>query len=178
MRTVVLGASGQIGKIIYEELKKSHEVIGTSRNSSSELLQFDPFKDSWSVLGKADVLVNCVGQIEATKEFSFQKIHIELTKLIIQNRERLGNPRIIQISALGASKLSELEFFKTKGIADDQLLKNSNTVIVRPSIICTHKTMMVRKMQVLYSISRFTNGLLIVPSSFLDHMINLYCHMI
>src|SRR5687768_12716229 len=104
MKIMILGASGQIGSVIYGALKASNNVVGTSRRQSGEFLKFDPFKDDWSALGKCQVLINCIGQIEATSTFKFYKIHVELTQLMLKNRGLIGNPRIIQISALGASR--------------------------------------------------------------------------
>jgi nucleoside-diphosphate-sugar epimerase len=171
MRIVLLGASGQIGSVIYDALKKHHIVVGTSRKQSRGLIQFDPFRDKWSMLEKTDIVVNCVGQMEATPSSSFYKIHVELTKLIVQNRKAIGNPRIIQLSALGASPNHKVEFLKTKGIADDYLLQHSNTVVVKPSIVCTHRTMIVKKMLMLIKISKYTQGFVFAPKGFLNSQI-------
>lgn len=168
MRIVVLGASGQIGSVIYDGLEKTHQVIGTSRKASAKFIRFDPFQDDWPLLGKADVLINCVGQIEATSSSSFYRIHVELTKRIIEGRQIIGNPAIIQISALGASTKHKVEFLRTKGLADDILLQHPHTTVVRPSIVCTHRTMIVRKMLMLSNIGRFSFGLLPVPKGFLQ----------
>lgn len=167
MKIIVLGASGQIGSLLYDRLRQDHDVTGTSRRRSNKYLQLDPFKDDWSALGKADVLVNCVGQIEATLSTSFYKIHVELAKLIIKYRELIGNPKIIQVSALGASINHKVEFLRTKGIADDFLLQHTDTVVVRPSIVCTHRTMIVRKMLMLEKMTSYTLGVVVVPRGFL-----------
>lgn len=167
MKITVLGATGQIGSAIRDGLGNRHDVVGTSRNPGARCIQFDPFRDDWSVLGKTDVLINCVGQIEATKNCSFTDIHIGLTKLAIRNRALIGNPRIIQISALGASATHEIEFLRTKGMADDLLLQYPDTTVVRPSIVCTHQTMIVKKMLTLNRISRLTRGIVLVPKGFL-----------
>jgi uncharacterized protein YbjT (DUF2867 family) len=166
MKIIVLGATGQIGSVIYGGLSKTHQVIGTSRKSGKHI-QFDPFHDNWSLLGKTDVLINCVGQIEPAKASSFHRIHVGLTQLIIKNRGVIGHPKIVQISALGASAHHRVEFLRTKGIADDLLLKQPNTVIVRPSIVCTPRTMIVRKMLMLLRISRYTMRLAFAPKGFL-----------
>ena len=167
MRIIVLGASGQIGSVIYEELRRFHIVIGTSRKPSNEFIQFDPFAGDWSALGKSDVLINCVGQIEATAKSSFHHVHVDMTKLIIAHSAKLGDPRIVQISALGASSNHEVEFLKTKGMADDLLLQHPNVAIIRPSIVCTHQTMIVKKMLMLSNLSRFLFGVVPVPTGFL-----------
>lgn len=167
MKIIVLGASGQIGSALYHGLINSHEVIGTSRKRANELIQFNPFADDWVVLGKADVLINCVGQIEATATSSFYHIHVDLINQIIANRGKLGNPRIVQISALGASSTHDVEFLKTKGVADDLLLQHLNTAVVRPSIVCTHRTMIVKKILMLLNLSRVMFGVIPVPKDFL-----------
>src|SRR5690606_33584400 len=168
MRIIVLGASGQIGSVIFNGLKRSHNVTGTSRKGSNGLVRFDPFKDDWSTLGKPDVLINCVGQIVATVNSTFYHIHVALTKQILLHRSVLGNPRIVQISALGASSIHEVEFLKTKGMADDLLLQHQDTAVIRPSIVCTHRTMIVKKMLMLSNLSRFLFGVVPVPKGFLD----------
>ncbi|HYF68474.1 MAG TPA: hypothetical protein VD884_10065 [Ohtaekwangia sp.] len=171
MKIVVLGASGQVGSVIYSGLKDIHEVTGTSRNRSGKYLQFDPFSDDWSVLGKADVLINCVGQIAATPKSSFDRIHVLLTKQILAHRQNLGNPRIIQISALGASTDHQVEFLRTKGIADELLLQHPNVAVIRPSIICTPRTMLVKKMIMLSELARVFFGFVPIPRGFLTTQI-------
>ena len=166
MKIIVLGATGQIGSVIYNGLRQRHEVVGTSRNHNSDLAQFDPFHDDWSILGKADVLINCVGQIEA-RESSFHHVHVELTKRIIENRDVIRAGKIIQISALGASAHHPVVFLRTKGIADDLLQKQTGTVVIRPSIVCTHRTMIVKKMLLLSSIGRSLFGVVPIPKGFL-----------
>jgi uncharacterized protein YbjT (DUF2867 family) len=167
MKIVVLGATGQIGSVIYNGLKPRHEAIGTSRKRRSDTVQFDPFHDDWSLLGKTDVLINCVGQIEVSQKNSLDRVHIELAKRIIQNRPLLGGPVIIQISALGASAHHKGAFLKTKGIADDLLLQEGCTMVIRPSIVCTHRTMIVKKMLMLSGIGRFLFGVVPIPAGFL-----------
>ena len=84
MKIIVLGATGQIGSIIYNGLSQRYEVIGTSRNHHSDLAKFDPFHDDWSILGKADVLINC-GANRAGKVASITCMGID--KRIIENRK-------------------------------------------------------------------------------------------
>lgn len=171
MKILILGASGQIGKILNEALRKNHEVTGTSRRSFAGLLQFDPFTDNWKTLRKPNVIINCIGQIEPSRRFSFSRIHLELAKRIIENRRAVGNPRIIQISALGASRNHPVEFLRTKGEADAYLRKFPDVVVVRPSIVCTHRTMMVKKMLMLFKLSQWMKGRVIVPEGFAERQI-------
>lgn len=167
MKIVVLGASGQIGSVIYNGLKGTR-LVGTSRAKSDKFLQFDPFSDDWSVLGKPDILINSVGQIDGNAKSSFYHIHVDMTKQILANRQQIGNPRIIQVSALGSSEKHQVEFLRTKGIADALLLQQPNTAVIRPSIVCTPCTILVKKMIMLSNLGRFVFGIVPVPKGFLQ----------
>lgn len=171
MRIIILGASGQIGSFLFEDLRSKYTVTGTSRKSSTSLLRFDPFLDDWSALGEADVVINCIGQIQESSSCSFKKIHLGISKKLIENRMLLGDPRIIQISALGASAIHPVEFLRTKGEADDYLLQFPDTVVARPSIVCTSNTMLVKKMLMVAGIARRIGGLVVVPRGFPDRKI-------
>ncbi|MEJ1240957.1 hypothetical protein WBG78_22615 [Chryseolinea sp. T2] len=162
MNIVVLGASGQVGSVILQGLKSGHNVVGTSRHGTSTLLAFDPFADDWASLGKPDVIINCIGQIEPKVSSGFERIHVELISLLLANRATLGRPRIIQISALGARKDHAVAFLRTKAVGDELLLQVPNTVVLRPSIICTNRTMLVKKMLILSAIARYT-GVICLP---------------
>jgi uncharacterized protein YbjT (DUF2867 family) len=173
-RILILGASGQLGSLLHEHLFVQYpeaEVIGCVRNTnihSSNFLAFNPFTDKWQQLGKADVLINSIGIIRETPEISFEKTHVGITQLILENRLIIGNPRIIQISALGADENSPISFLQTKGKADQLLLGHTDTVVVRPSIVCTPNTMLVQKLRLLGRISRFLHGYLPFPELLLN----------
>ena len=167
MRIVVLGASGQIGSAIYDGLGSLHEVVGTSRQASGKYVRFDPIQEDWSALGKVDVLINCIGQITASRQKSFHHIHVNLTKQILRHRLQIGNPFVIQLSALGASTQHPVEFLRTKGIADDLLLQHGHAAVIRPSIVCTPGTMIVKKMFMLLKLGRLFFGVNPVPGGFL-----------
>lgn len=168
MNILVLGASGQIGSVLYNNLKEKYAVTGTSRKGSQKYLQFDPFRDNWSVLGKPDVLINCVGQIVASPQSSYHHIHVDLTRRILAHRQDIGNPRIVQISALGASDEHPVEFLKTKGIADALLLQHPDTAVVRPSVVCTPQTMIIKKLTMLSNVGRLLFGAIPVPRGFMQ----------
>ena len=178
-RIILLGASGQIGSFIYQYLKQNFpdifikaciRQIPDKANAHAYTL-FHPFTDHWQQLGYADVLINCIGIIRETNNFSFEQAHTGLTKLILHNRQKIGNPKIIQISALGADPHSPVAFLSTKGRADELLLKCSNTCVVRPSIVCTADTMVAQKLKLLSRLSRYLMNYLPFPEHILQTQI-------
>jgi nucleoside-diphosphate-sugar epimerase len=162
-RIVILGAKGQIGSVIHRYLQQHHPEVPLKacirqvrdKQPPTDYMVFHPFTDNWQKLGKADVLINCIGITKENKHYTFEQAHIELTKLILRHRQAIGNPKIIQISALGADAGNPVPFLSTKGKADELLLMSSRIVVVRPSVVCTPNTMLVQKLKWLGSISRY-----------------------
>lgn len=177
----MLGANGQLGTPVLKRLLQDYpqaQVVGCVRseimasvpggsNYAQHLLPFNPFTDEWARLGKVDVLINCIGIIKETAALDFVQAHIGLTELMLQHRELLGNPRLIQLSALGADLGSPSRFLNTKAQADVLLLKHDNVVVVRPSIVCTPNTMLSRKLQMLKKLCRLSFGVLPFPDRLL-----------
>jgi dTDP-4-dehydrorhamnose reductase len=172
MKILILGASGQIGNSLYNYLKiKTDLVHGTSRTGCRGLIKFNPFTDLWEFPTMYDVVINCIGAIQETNEFSFEKIHLGISELIVKNQFRLGNPKIIQLSVLGADAFSPIDFLRSKAQADEYLLSNPYSTVVRPSIVCTPGTMLAKKLKLAGKISKVFLNRLIVPSEFSSHKI-------
>lgn len=182
MRIVILGANGQVGRHVYQQVCTSfpaEDVLGCVRqkhlhfegctgDKKQRSFVFDPFTDNWEKLGKVDVLINCIGVIRESGELTFTRAHIGLTRLILQHRVMMGLPKVIQVSVLGADKESSSAFMRTKAIADDELLQHENTYVVRPSIVCSHNTMMVQKLKRIGKISKWLLNRLPFPRHFLS----------
>jgi uncharacterized protein YbjT (DUF2867 family) len=179
MKILILGASGQIGfpLLVYlSQLSPEHAVTGTSRRgqtshslpTGAKMLAFDPFVDDWTELGTFDLVYNCIGQIRASREMSFERIHEGLTEKLLEKRPGLGHPRIVQLSALGAGDHPGVPFLATKGLADARLLQEQNTAVVRPSIVCTENTMLLRKLRQLLRVAPWTAGRVVAPAGFFD----------
>jgi uncharacterized protein YbjT (DUF2867 family) len=170
MKIAILGSTGQVGSYITERIRAdfpTSDIKACSRTEREGHFLFRPFEDDWNKLGKVDVIINSVGIIDETKELTFEKAHEGLTKLILENRGKIGNPRVIQLSVLGADTNSKVPFMSTKAKADEELLKQANTVVVRPSIVCTHGTMIVQKLKMLKGISRYLFGFMPLPAPML-----------
>ena len=171
MRIAILGGTGQIGVVISREMQLKFpeaEILACSRSGKGvNSFQFNVYQKDWTVLGKLDVLVNAVGIIEETRENTFQKIHVGIVNKMVDERESLGNPKIIHVSVLGSNKDSPSKYAATKGIADNILKTQENWVIIRPSFVCTPGTTIVQKVKMLHKISKISFGLLPIPTHFL-----------
>ena len=176
MRIVILGGTGQLGKLIVDQAPANWQITVTGRRESPSCslplhvnyLRFDPFSDNWQKLGPYDQVVNAIGAVQETGKMTFEKVHTHLTKRILDHRQVLGNPRIMQLSALGASIDHPVEFLRTKGLADSILQNELHTVVIRPSIVCTNDTVLVQKLKKLREFSNLTLGKLLLPKGFKD----------
>jgi hypothetical protein len=176
-RIAILGSAGQVGSAITQMICKrfpNAEVLACMRSripSSVNPLPancretvFDPLGNEWNNLGKLDWIINSIGIIEETKILSFEQAHIGITRRILAHRNVMGNPGIIQVSVLGADENSSSPFMRTKALADGELMKQPKTWLVRPSIVCTHNTMMVQELKLMRSISHVLLNTLVFPS--------------
>lgn len=175
-RVLIIGATGQVGSVItnylLKELGSEFEIVGCSRSGGEalHLIKFDVFNDDWKTLGQFDYLVNCLGIIEETKTLTFEKVHIQNVKNILANRAQLGNPKIIQISALGASKDSLANYTKTKALGDELLSNTDNYMIFRPSFVCTPNTAIVQKINLIKTMAKWQLWFMPFPAHFLKSL--------
>ena len=174
MRIGIIGSGGMAGTAISLHLMKHtpYEIVRLARtgskHSGEEFTFFDFSNEDWSSLGRFDVIINCAGIIRESRYDDFHHVHIELVKTLLANRVRLGNPRIIHISALGADQDHQIAFLRTKGIADDLLGANPDTYVLRPSILCMPDNLLVQKFKWLVFMSRILMNRPIVPAAFLE----------
>ncbi len=171
MKIVILGGTGQIGTMVTQHLIAAYandEVLACSRSAKGKnQIAFNVFQSEWSALGKVDLLINIVGVIEEKGENTFERAHVQLVKDMIAKRTSLGNPRIIHVSVCGADVNSKAEYARTKGVADELLLKEKNVVIVRPSFVLTPGTAIVQKVNMVVRLGKPTFGLLFLPKHFI-----------
>lgn len=173
MKILILGASGQLGSSLYNYLKLKAELVhGTSRSGRFGLIQFNPFSENWMFPEQNyDILINCIGSIREEPDNRFERVHLGVTEQVIKNRFRVGNPRIIQLSVLGADAFSPIDFLRSRAQADEYLLSHPDTTVVRPSIVCTPGTMLARKIRTAGRLSRLFFNRLYVPEGFIYHKV-------
>jgi uncharacterized protein YbjT (DUF2867 family) len=180
-RIAILGANGQIGRVLFGTLRNCFpqaEILGCVRrqrlhfegvsgDTRQRSIVFDPLESDWKILEKTDVVVNCIGAIDE-RGGSFERAHILPVLALLDNRARIGNPRIIQVSALGASPTSHSAFMRTKAFAEQLVLGQPGTYVIRPSIVCTTGTMLVMAIKRLKKLFAFTGGRVPFPAPFLQ----------
>lgn len=97
--------------------------------------------DSESVINAAqstDAIVHLVGIIKEEPErgITFDRLHVEATHNVLVAAEHWRIPRIVHMSALGASSDSSVDYFRTKGKAEEMVRASGfDWTVIRPSIV-------------------------------------------
>ncbi len=95
--------------------------------------------DRESIRGKldgCDTVIHLVGIIEEKESMTFEKVHVEGTKNLVDEAQKAGVKHIFYQSALGASATSWAKYYKTKAEAEE-IVKASGIAytIFRPSLV-------------------------------------------
>ncbi|MBI3398942.1 MAG: complex I NDUFA9 subunit family protein [Deltaproteobacteria bacterium] len=144
------GATGFVGgKLLREMLKHGVQVRCLVRNlfkaeairqPGVELIKGD-VTDKNSILnalndGKITMAVHLVGILAETGQATFQFIHIQGTRNMVEACKEKGVKRFVHISALGTRENARSEYHKTKWEAEE-IIRNSGLeyTIFRPSVL-------------------------------------------
>ncbi len=141
-RVLIAGASGFIGSHTVKALsEKGYEPILISRNLEKLREKFPEFPTfSLSEIERAFSLrpfavVNAVGILKE-EDSTYEEVHVELTKRLVELSKKYGVKKFVQISALGTSPGERSRYFKTKWEAEEIVRRSGIPyAILRPSIV-------------------------------------------
>ena len=148
MNVIIYGSYGFVGRYIVRNLYNKVNLILPARNIKK--IQ-EVFKDL-SLINyvqinendiqepiykfNPDIVINLIGILTETSNQTFEKVHFEITKNLVDASKAVGVKKFIQMSALGADVNSKSRYLKTKAMAEEYIIKSGlNYVIFRPSII-------------------------------------------
>ncbi|MHB1646290.1 MAG: NAD-dependent epimerase/dehydratase family protein [Candidatus Acididesulfobacter diazotrophicus] len=150
MKVFITGGTGFVGSIVASEIKKSGaSVVLLERNKKKALNLkqegFDVFEGSLENIkplndffseNKFDAIINLIGIIKSQPDFSFQKVHVEYVKILLELAKSHDIKRFVHMSVNGASAESESVYDKSK-YAGQKLVEYSGLdwTIFKPSLI-------------------------------------------
>ena len=154
MNVLVTGATGYVGNYVVKVLLEGgHAVTAVSRNGAKSSTASG--KDLGTITGVryvaadigsgagvldamrgCDAVVNLVGIIAQRGEQTFQRVHVDGTRHLLESAKSLGIKRFVQMSALGAAAGAASRYSATKFEAEELLRKSDlEWTIFRPSLI-------------------------------------------
>jgi NADH dehydrogenase len=147
----VLGGSGFIGRHVCQRLAAEGyrvRVATRDRERAKEQLILLPTVDLAAVdvhdpaqlaafVDGADAVINLVGVLhDGSRERGFQAAHVELARKVAAACRERGVPRLLHMSALGASRDGPSRYLRTKGEAEAVVRESGLAwTLFRPSVV-------------------------------------------
>jgi len=150
---VVLGGGGFVGRHIVAKLVSDvyRVIVPTRRREAVKHLIVLPTVDvveedihDPKVLERlfdgCEAVINLVGIINETGRNTFDRVHVELTRKVIAACRGARVPRLLHMSALGASADAPSRYLKSKAAAEAIVVASGlKWTIFRPSVIFGHE---------------------------------------
>lgn len=150
MRVFVTGGTGFVGRNIVEKLiKYGHDVVLLVRNKDS-IKRLEPFANQLKFVNGSiqdaaalekgisgcDAVIHLVGIIMEVGTNTFESVHYEGTKNVVEASRSAGIKRFIHMSAEGTKPSAPSKYHKTKFLAEEYLKSSGlNYTIFRPSML-------------------------------------------
>ena len=148
----VFGGSGFIGRHLIRRLAARGDIIrAVGRDTEAAMFlktmgepgQIVPFQaditrpeQAAAATAGADAVVNLVGILSQWGQRTFRSVHAEGARNVARAAKDSGAGRLVQVSAIGAEKVSESEYARTKAAAEDAAIDAfPEATIVRPSVV-------------------------------------------
>ena len=151
MKVFLTGGTGYVGSHVLQALLDAgHEVVALVRPGSEsdlpvaentvDIVPGDALvKESYvHALEDCEAIIHLIGIIREFPQrgITFEKLHVDATRNILDAAREHGISRFIHMSALGAKSDSKSGYFKTKARAEAQVEESGmDYTIIRPSII-------------------------------------------
>lgn len=146
MKIFLTGATGFVGwHLLKRLLQEGHEVrcLCRSGQGAGKLVQAGAKPVPGDILEPptlpegmkgCDAVIHLVGIIREVGEATFEKVHCEGTRNVIDAAQKSGIRRFVHMSALGARPNARSRYHRTKYRAEE-FLKDLEFTILRPSVI-------------------------------------------
>ena len=152
----IFGGSGFIAsEIVYKLSKSFKEIRLLTRNTQAcnhlkvlkniQIYLYEPSNvSSYSMhVNESDIVINTVGILNESRKQSFEDIHFDFVRKIINKSKESSVKKFIQLSALNADESGLSKYLQSKGKADKYISSMSSvsfkTIIFRPSIVFGEK---------------------------------------
>jgi NADH dehydrogenase len=150
-RVCVLGGTGFVGRSVVEQLAERGlwvRVLTRNREKARGLLVLPTGELVDAEIGDdtalarnfegMDAVVNLVGILNETRVQKFEKVHVALPRRVANACRAAGVPRLVHMSALGASAQGPSAYLRSRGLGEAAVREAAGDVAVtifRPSVV-------------------------------------------
>ncbi|KAJ1543069.1 39kDa subunit of ndufa9, NADH:ubiquinone oxidoreductase [Nowakowskiella sp. JEL0078] len=150
----VFGCSGFLGRYVVNNL--GTQIVLPHRGNIEDIrhlkvmgdlgqlspLRFD-LRDEQSLIEcirHSDIVYNLIGRDYQTKNFTFEKVHVDGSRQLAKLARELGVSKFVHVSALNADVNSSSKFLRTKAFGEEAVREEfPNAIIVRPGHMFGHE---------------------------------------
>jgi nucleoside-diphosphate-sugar epimerase len=147
-RVFLTGSGGFVGSAVLEELARRGSAVNALVNRRNlpavdgdvKIVRADPFNPRTldDAIGGCDTAIHLIGIIKEKPSdgITFQRMHVEATRCVVESAKRAGVKRFIHMSALGVRADAVSDYGKTKWLGEE-IVRGSEMdwTIFRPSMI-------------------------------------------
>jgi NADH dehydrogenase len=148
-RVLVMGGNGFVGRQVVAKLSAGgHDVVVLTRNRARardllllptvRVVEADPYDSATLALWlrRVGVAINLVGTLHEHGRDTFERVHVELPRLLIAACRDAGVSRIVHMSALGAQPDAPSMYQRSKAAGETVIAESGLAwTIFRPSVI-------------------------------------------
>lgn len=150
MKILITGSTGFVGSHLLEKISKNknfqlilpvrskNKLKNFYDNPSVKIIPFNEDLEKIVVQSNPDVVINLLGILTEIPErnATFEKLHFEFTKRLVDGSKKSNVSLFIQMSALGVDLNSKSRYKKTKALAEKYIIESGLTYFIfRPSMI-------------------------------------------
>ena len=144
MKILLTGSTGFVGSYILDSLEGRYDLILPVRNRekvkkeipNATIVKFEEPLSQIVTKYQPDIVINTLGILIENKEVTFEKVHVEYVRQLVEGSVKSSVKKFIHISALGADKNSKSRYAQTKAKAEELIISSGlDYLILRPSII-------------------------------------------
>lgn len=120
MRVAITGGTGFVGRHLAERLDPAETVV-VSRRTGTEI---DDVEALAAAFAGCDVVAHCAGINRGLGDQTFQRVHVDGTRAVVEAAQRAGVKRIVMVSFLRARPDCGSPYHETKWAAEE-LIRHS-----------------------------------------------------
>ena len=138
MKVAITGANSSVGKNLLVRLSKEEDItiVAGVRNEKvipelpkspaikPTVINYDDIKSLEKALDGADIVIHLAGILIETKHSNYANANIAATAAIVDAAKKSDAKSIIFISVVGASPKSRNAYFRSKGVAEELVLRS------------------------------------------------------